>query len=94
MVYAGSLNMNPRAIEINSEMGIVIRSPELAESMTQTILEDLPEFAYRVELRANGRLQWRGMIDGIEVIETSEPISSRWQRFKAFLLKIVPDGQL
>ena len=94
MLFVGSLNMDPRAIAINAEMGIVIESPEMADDIARTILEDLSEFAYRVELRDNGKLQWRGSIDGTEVIETSEPLSSRWRRLKACLLKIVPEGQL
>ena len=94
LIFAGSLNLNPRAIDLNAEMGIVIRSTEMAERLAQDLLAELPDFAYRVELRSNGRLQWRGMVDGTEVIETSEPLSSPWRRFKAFLLKIVPEGQL
>jgi hypothetical protein len=34
------------------------------------------------------------MIDGEEVVETSEPQASRWLRFKAFLFRIFPEGQL
>ena len=94
LIFVGSLNMDPRAIDINTEMGIVIRSPDMADDIAQRILADLPEFAYRVELRDNGKLHWRGRVDGTEVIETKEPLTSRWQRFMAFLLKIVPEQQL
>jgi cardiolipin synthase C len=93
-VFVGSLNMDPRAIDINSEMGIVIESAEMAGKLAQSVLRDMPEFAYRVELRNDGKLQWRCNIDGIEVIETREPLSTSGQRFKAFLLKIVPEKQL
>ena len=44
--------------------------------------------------RDSGKLQWRGRVDGTEVVETKEPLTSRWQRFMAFLLKIVPEQQL
>ena len=94
IIYAGSLNLNPRAIDLNSEMGIVIRSPEMAEDLAQSVLGDLSEFAYRVELTDDGKLQWRCTIDGTEVIETGEPLATGGQRFKAFLMKIVPDQQL
>jgi hypothetical protein len=33
-------------------------------------------------------------IDGEEVVETTEPLTSGFKRFQAFLLKIVPDSQL
>ena len=94
LVFVGSLNMDPRSIDINTEMGIVIRSPDMAADLAEGILEDLPEFAYRVELQDNGKLQWHCTIDGAEVIETKEPLSTGGQRFAAFLMKIVPEQQL
>ena len=62
--------------------------------LADRLLVTLPELAYRVERDERGRLRWRGQLDGVEVIETSEPLASRWLRFKAFLLKIVPNSQL
>ena len=94
LLIVGSLNMDPRAIDINTELGIVIKSPEMAENFAQIVLKDLLDFAYRVELQDNGKLHWRGRVNGTEVIETKEPLTSRWQRFMAFLLKIVPEQQL
>ena len=88
------MNMDPRSIDINTEMGMVIRSPDMANDLADSFLEDLPEFAYRVELQDNGKLQWRCIIDDTEVIETKEPLSTAGQRFKAFLMKIVPEQQL
>ena len=93
-VFVGSLNMDPRSIDLNTEMGVVIDSPELANRLAENIIEDLPEFAYRVELLDSGKLQWRCTIEGTEVIESKEPLSTGWQRFKAFLMKIVPEQQL
>jgi len=93
-LFVGSLNQDPRSREINSEMGLLIDSPEMGEQLSSRLLAALPELAYRVERDERGRLQWRGTIDGKEVIETSEPQASRWLRFKAFLLKIAPNSQL
>ena len=93
-VFVGSLNMDPRSIDLNSEMGVVIDSPDLANRLAENILEDLPEFAYRVELGDNGNLLWRCTIDGIAVIVSKEPLTTGGKRFKAFLLKIVPEQQL
>lgn len=84
----------PRSIDINSEMVVVIDSPELASWLAKSTLEDLPEFAYRVEIGDNGKLQWRCTIDGVEVVEHKESLSMGGQRFKAFMLKIVPEQQL
>ena len=93
-LFVGSLNLDPRSIEINAEMGILVNSSELAGELADLILEDLDEFAYRVELDESGKITWRGTIDGVEVVETKEPQTTGGQRFKAFMLKIVPDKQL
>jgi putative cardiolipin synthase len=41
LVFVGSLNMDPRSVDINSEMGMVIKSPDLANLLAEEVLEDL-----------------------------------------------------
>ena len=93
-VFIGSLNHDPRSISINSEMGLLIDSAELAAFLTANMERRLAEVAYRLEVDERGRLRWHGSVDGLEVVETSEPLASGWKKFKAFVLKIVPDSQL
>ena len=93
-LFAGSLNFDPRSIDINAEMGIVIDSPAVVADLRTAFLDGLKEFAYRVELDDKDRMTWTGHIDGREVVETTEPQTSAWLRFKAFLLRIVPESQL
>lgn len=93
-VFIGSLNLDPRSIAINSEMGMLVPNASLAESMAENALQHFQEVAYRVELDDHRRLRWRATIDGVEVVEESEPQASHWHRFKAFLLRIVPENQL
>ncbi len=93
-LFVGSLNLDPRSREINSEMGLLIDSEEMGEELAGRLLAALPELAYRVKRDERGRLRWHGQIDGVQVVETKEPLTSAWLRFKAFLLKIVPNSQL
>ena len=93
-LFVGSLNLDPRSREINSEMGLLVDSPGMGKQLSDRLLARLPRLAYRVERDRRGRLEWRGNIDGAEVVERSEPLASGWLRFKAFLLKIVPNSQL
>ena len=92
--FVGSLNLDPRSIDINSEMGVLIDSPEMAEQIVKPFLEVLPERTYRVVEDDRGRLRWHGQIDGVEVIEKNEPQAGAWRRFKAFLSRILPEDQL
>ena len=92
--FIGSPNFDPRSFEINSEMGIIIDSADMSSQLAEGVMQRLPELTYRVELNAKGRLRWHGTIDGVEVIETSEPLASLWLRFKAWIFRIAPDRQL
>jgi putative cardiolipin synthase len=92
--FIGSLNLDPRSIEINSEMGLLIDSADLGTVLASRIDERLPEMAYRLGRDDRGRLEWRSTNDGVDVVETSEPLASGGKRLMAFLLKIVPDSQL
>ena len=93
-VFIGSLNLDPRSIDINSEMGLLIDSPEMGARISGGADERLGDIAYQLLLDERGRLEWHANIDGAEVIETSEPLTSGLRRFAAFLLKIVPESQL
>ena len=92
--FVGSLNLDPRSIDLNAEMGIVIKSEAMSGELISRIFEELDEFTYRVEIDDDGNLSWHGTVDGKDIVETSEPLTSGWLRFKAWLMKIVPDKQL
>ena len=93
-MFVGSLNLDPRSIDINTEMGLLIDSPDLAELLTQNALRGIPRMAYRLELDGNDKITWHATIDGREVVETKDPQTSAWQRFAAWFLKIAPEKQL
>ena len=93
-LFVGSLNLDPRSLEINAEMGLLVDSEELVGAMAVGLEADIPSIAYRVVLDDKGRLQWQGKIDGERVIENTEPLAGKWLRFKAWFLKIAPESQL
>ena len=93
-IFVGSLNLDPRSIDINTEMGILIDSPELGQLMAENSIERIPELAYRLKLNDKGKINWHATIDGEEVVETKEPLTSGWRRFQAWFLKIAPEKQL
>ena len=93
-LFVGSLNLDPRSIRINAEMGLLIDSPELTSAMAVVVEERIAAAAYRVVLNERGKLEWHASIDGEAIIETREPLTSRWLRIKAWFMKIVPNSQL
>lgn len=93
-LFVGSLNLDPRSIELNSEMGILIDSEAMVGPLVNEAMDDLPEFAYRLHLDETGELRWHGVVDGDPVVEKREPQTSVFKRFKAWFLRIVPESQL
>ena len=93
-LFVGSLNLDPRSIDINAEMGLLIDSREMTNTFTDALDELIQVLTYRVVLNSSGRLEWRGVIDGVEVVTSSEPQAGLWLRFKAWVLRIGPESQL
>lgn len=93
-LFVGSLNLDPRSIDINAEMGLLIDAPELVEDMALVVEKRLATAAYRLALDDRDKLEWHANINGEEVVETKDPLTSHWLRFKAWFMKIAPESQL
>ena len=93
-IFIGSMNLDPRSIELNAEMGILIESEAMIASLMENSDENLASETYRVLVNEKGNLEWHTTIDGRKVVETKEPLTSRWLRFKAWFTKIAPESQL
>jgi len=90
-VFIGSYNLDPRAAEINTEMGLYVESPELARQVIAYMDEGvLPQNSYRVELDEDGDLVWITEKEGEEVRYIWEPESTFWQRFMSGFIKMLP----
>ena len=90
-VYIGSLNLDPRSIRLNTEMGMIVASPEFAEVVAAIAERDMaPANSWHVRLDENGKLFW----ESDEGTVTRQPAQSGWQRVQAWFFKIVPEGQL
>ena len=95
-IFVGSMNLDPRSATINTELGAVIASPELASEVLRVIDTDRLQSAYRVQRRADGQgLEWVVTEDGKEMVVTEEPDSTFWLRLKLRLLSpIIPEALL
>ena len=93
-LFVGSLNLDPRSIDLNAEMGLLIESKEMITGLTANSDPKLVNMAYRVLVNEKGDLEWHCRIDGQDVIETKEPLTSGWLRLKAWFMKIAPESQL
>jgi putative cardiolipin synthase len=100
-IFIGSMNFDQRSMHLNTEMGLLIDSPELAQELARRFAAMVqPANAYEVLLQANrsGRghhLIWRTLEDEEMVDLQSEPARSAWQKLQAGLLSLLPlDSEL
>jgi cardiolipin synthase C len=93
-VFIGSLNLDPRSIQLNTEIGLVCESAPLAESLDDTIEQNLDQIAWRLELVAdasgNKRIAWMEAGAGGVRQLTEEPEVSNWRKFGVWFLGLLP----
>jgi len=94
--FIGSMNLDPRSATINTELGAVIDSPELARQLARIIEIDRQHSAYKVRLAKSGiGCEWIAPDSDGQLVLTTEPDSSTWLRFKGWLLSpLIPEEQL
>jgi len=56
--FVGSFNFDPRSARLNTEMGLVIDSPDLARGLAEWFDTQVPLRAYEVKRAGDGRLYW------------------------------------
>ncbi len=96
-VFIGSFNFDPRSANLNTEMGIFLEAPELAERLAKMLETQARKArsAYEVVLNEEGELRWLGVEDGRPVVLTTEPQSGFWRQVMAEFMRILPiRGQL
>ena len=94
--FIGSMNLDPRSATINTELGALVDSPQLAREMLRVINIDRLQSTYRPRLTAAGPCcEWLGTDGEKETVLTEEPDSTAWLRIKAWMLSpFVPEEQL
>lgn len=91
-VFLGSLNFDPRSVLWNTEVGILVHSPELASEAHQLTLEGTaPAISYEVRLiETDGRerLIWIAEDHGRRVVLHKEP-GGLWRRLNAWIADVI-----
>jgi len=81
-VFVGSFNFDLRSGLLNTELGLVLRSPGLAERLEQALDSLLPKQAYEVRpVAGDACVEWIEHTAAGEVRMEDEPDSTAWGRF-------------
>ena len=90
-VFVGSFNFDPRSALLNTEMGLLIESPTLAERLSKAFDDAVPNLAYEVRLGAGGRdLEWIELASSAETRYATEPATRPLRRAMVKVLSILP----
>jgi len=93
-VWVGSANFDPRSRHLNTEIGVMIDSAELAEKVLAGIQRDFaPDQSWRLEPNpgaATGPVAWVGERDGVTLRLETEPDGDPWRGLKTLFYSVLP----
>jgi len=89
-VFVGSFNFDPRSANLNTELGFVIDSPELAKKIESIFLTLVPQVAYIVRLDENGKVYWLEQNGEKQIRYDTEPNTSWFGRLGVWFMSILP----
>ena len=93
-VFIGSLNLDPRAVVHNTEIGVVIKSIKIGADMAAVFEQVVQGSAFRLELVKNASgsegIRWHGMVDGEPKTFDVDPYTGFWRRLGIGLMGLLP----
>ena len=94
-IFIGSANFDRRSLHLNTEIGLMIDSPELARQVVarfDAIAQPANSFVLALETVGDGspKLVWKSVKDGQTIIYDSEPGDDRWRELLVELYGTLP----
>ena len=94
VALVGSMNLDPRSSKLNTEMGVVMRSRELAGQLIQVFNEVSAE-SYALSLTPDHTLQWTAQPPDAALQGQQEPGASTWLKLGIKLISpLAPEEML
>ena len=93
-VFIGSLNLDPRSVVQNTEIGVIFDSEKIAQFIAGTFDRKIDQIAFRLELQSDGQgreqIVWHGLVDGKRQTFYVDPYTSFWKRFAIGFIGLFP----
>lgn len=93
-VFIGSLNLDPRSLIENTEIGVVFASNEIAAGMAGWFDQHIDKIAFQLELSTGPggkeEILWHGIENGNPKTFNVEPYTGFWRRFGIGIMGILP----
>ncbi len=87
--FIGSYNLDPRSAFENTEVGIIVDSPVIANELASIFDKRTYQAVYRLEL-VKGKLRWNHFENGKTKIYTKDPHTTFFQRLTPRLMGLLP----
>jgi putative cardiolipin synthase len=85
-VFIGSMNLDPRSLYLNTELGVMLQSRDLARTLRNSFVAmTRPENAFRLEKTDTG-IEWHSDRDTL----VEEPAKGRWQNLVYRFMRLLP----
>ena len=85
--FIGSLNMDPRSVEVNTENGLAIESESLCSQLHELLsLMTAPDNAWAVSLGEDGKLRWTSSEGTVD----RQPAAGGGQRMADWFFRLLP----
>ncbi|MFW2078556.1 phospholipase D family protein [Acinetobacter sp. ULE_I010] len=89
-VFIGSFNFDPRSANLNTEIGVIINSPPLANAVHKTMDVNLKKYAYKLVLDSQQKINWlKETPQGIVTLR-KEPKMKWWQKAGVKIISWLP----
>ena len=89
-VFIGSFNFDPRSANLNTEIGVILNSKNLANAVHRTMDGNLEKYAYKLVLDPNQKINWLHQTpEGTKTL-TEEPKMKWWQRAGIKMISWLP----
>lgn len=90
-VFIGSFNFDPRSTMLNTEMGVLIESENIATNIHQHFDDSLDTTSYKLALTGENNIMWLETVDNAKAKEyTQDPKSTMAQRIVLKILGFLP----
>jgi putative cardiolipin synthase len=94
LTFIGSLNLDPRSVIQNTEIGMIIQSEVIAGRLASFLDDEIGKLAFKLELKpgydGTSFIVWHGLVDGQQRTFMTEPYTSFWQRFMVGIMRLLP----
>jgi putative cardiolipin synthase len=93
--FIGSLNLDPRSVVENTEIGVIVKQGEVASKLAEQFDDNIRRIAFKIALE-DGDVLWLRETESGEITRfDKEPHTSWWDRFSVGVMRLLPaDSQL